>query len=49
MSRVRPEAYRAHMGEVALSTLLASCFGIVAEANVLVIGRREEPLPDCQV
>ena len=39
MSRARPEAYRAHMSEVALSTLLASSFGIVAEANGLVIGR----------
>ena len=39
MSRARPEAYRAHMSEVALSTLLASFFGIVAEANGLVIGR----------
>ena len=39
MSRARPEAYRAHMGEVALSTLLASSLGIVAEANGLVIGR----------
>ena len=39
MSRARPEAYRAHMSEVALSALLASSFGIVAEANGLIIGR----------
>ena len=39
MSRARPEAYRAHVGEVALSALLASPLGIVAEANGLVIGR----------
>ena len=39
MSRVRPEAYRAHMGDVALSALLASSLGIVAAANGLVIGR----------
>ena len=32
------------MGEVALSTLLASSLGIVAEANGLVIGRPGEAL-----